>query len=64
MGKIGDLAEVNSGKTCNDKSNKKDAQYKYPVAGASGIIGFSSIKRRRNFVRLFRIRFLQSTKAW
>ena len=42
MGKIGDLAEVNSGKTCNDKSDKKDDQYKYPVAGASGIIGFSS----------------------
>lgn len=43
MGKIGDLAEVNSGKICNDKSDKKDDQYKYPVAGASGIIGFSSI---------------------
>lgn len=43
IGKIGDLAEVNSGKTCNDKSDKKDDQYKYPVAGASGIIGFSSI---------------------
>ncbi len=42
MGKLGDLAEVNSGKTCNDKSDQKDDQYKYPVAGASGIIGFSS----------------------
>lgn len=43
MGTFGDLAEVNSGKTCNDKSDKKGNQYKYPVAGASGIIGFSSI---------------------
>lgn len=42
MGTLGDLAEINSGKTCNDKSDKKDDQYKYPVAGASGIIGFSS----------------------
>ena len=41
-GKLGDIAEVNSGKTCVDKSDIKDELYKYPVAGASGIIGFSS----------------------
>ena len=41
MGTLGEIAEVNSGKTCNDKSDKKDNLYKYPVAGASGIIGFS-----------------------
>ncbi len=42
MGKLGDIAEVNSGKTCVDKSDIKDELYQYPVAGASGIIGFSS----------------------
>ena len=41
-GKFGDIAEVNSGKTCVDKSDIKDELYQYPVAGASGIIGFSS----------------------
>ena len=41
-GKLGDLAEINSGKTCVDKSDIKDELYQYPVAGASGIIGFSS----------------------
>ena len=41
-GKLGDIAEVNSGKTCIDKSDIKDKLYQYPVAGASGIIGFSS----------------------
>lgn len=42
MGKLGDIAEVNSGKTCVDKSDIKDGLYQYPVAGASGVIGFSS----------------------
>ena len=42
MGRLGDIAEVNSGKTCVDKSEIKDELYQYPVAGASGIIGFSS----------------------
>lgn len=41
-GRLGDIAEVNSGKTCVDKSDIKDELYQYPVAGASGIIGFSS----------------------
>ena len=42
MGTLGDIAEINSGKTCIDKSEVKDESYQYPVAGASGIIGFSS----------------------
>ena len=42
MGTLGDIAEINSGKTCIDKSEVKDDIYQYPVAGASGIIGFSS----------------------
>ena len=42
IGKLGDIAEVNSGKTCVDKSEIKGEIYQYPVAGASGIIGFSS----------------------
>ena len=42
MGTLGDIAEINSGKTCIDKSDVKDDIYQYSVAGASGIIGFSS----------------------
>ena len=41
MGTLGDIAEINSGKTCIDKSEVKDDIYQYPVAEASGIIGFS-----------------------
>lgn len=41
-GRLGDIAEVNSGNTCVDKSDVKDGLYQYPVAGASGIIGFST----------------------
>ena len=41
-GTLGEIAEVNSGKTCVDKSDIKDELYQYPVAGASGVIGFSS----------------------
>ena len=41
MGTLGDIAEINSGKPCIDKSEVKDDIYQYPVAGASGIIGFS-----------------------
>lgn len=42
MGRLGEIAEVSSGKTCIDKADIKDELYQYPVAGASGIIGFSS----------------------
>lgn len=41
MGTLGEVAKINSGKTCINKSDVKDEYYKYPVAGASGIIGFS-----------------------
>ena len=42
IGTLGDVAEVSSGKTCIDKVDKKEPPYIYPVAGASGIIGYSS----------------------
>ena len=42
MGTLGEISEVNSGKTCSDKVDFKSGLHKYPVAGASGIIGFSS----------------------
>ncbi len=42
MGMLGEMAEVSSGKTCLDKVDKKEPPYIYPVAGASGIIGYSS----------------------
>ena len=42
MGTLGEIADINSGKTCIDKSEVKDETFQYPVAGASGIIGFSS----------------------
>lgn len=43
MGTLEEVAEINSGKTCVDKSDIKDGYYPYPVAGASGVIGYSSI---------------------
>ena len=41
-GIFGELADVSSGKTLSDKRDSPDNVYKYPVAGASGIIGFTS----------------------
>lgn len=41
IGTLGEVADISSGKTCNEKSDIKDDIYKYPVAGASGIIGYS-----------------------
>lgn len=41
IGTLGEIADISSGKTCNEKSDIKDDIYKYPVAGASGIIGYS-----------------------
>lgn len=40
-GMFGEIAEVSSGKTLSDKRDSVDNVYKYPVAGASGIIGFT-----------------------
>lgn len=42
MGMVGEIAEITSGKTCVDKKNASEGNYKYPVAGASGIIGYSN----------------------
>ena len=42
MGTLGEIAEINSGKTCKDKSEQQTGIYQWPVAGASGIIGYSS----------------------
>lgn len=42
MGTLSEIAEISSGKTCVNKSNNKGGQYIYPVAGASGIIGYST----------------------
>ncbi len=42
MGTLGEIADINNGKTCIDKSEVKDETFQYPVAGTSGIIGFSS----------------------
>ncbi len=41
-GTLGEISEVNSGKACSDKVDSKSKIHKYPVAGASGVIGFSS----------------------
>lgn len=41
MGTLGEIAEVNSGKICKDKSEQQTGTYQWPVAGASGIIGYS-----------------------
>ena len=42
MGTLGEIADISSGKTCSDKVDKKEPPYNYPVAGASGVIGYSS----------------------
>jgi type I restriction enzyme S subunit len=42
-GRLGEVAEITSGKTCIDKSDTKNEMYQYPVAGASGIIGYSTV---------------------
>lgn len=42
VGALNEIAEISSGKTCVNKSNNKEGQYIYPVAGASGIIGYST----------------------
>ena len=42
MGTLGEIAEITSGKTCVDKKDVSEDNYKYPVAGASGIIGYSN----------------------
>lgn len=43
MGTLGEIANVNSGKTCRYKSEQQTETYMWPIAGASGIIGYSQI---------------------
>lgn len=42
MGTLSDVANISSGTTCKNKSASQDSIFKYPVAGAAGIIGYSS----------------------
>lgn len=42
MGVLGDVMNVSSGKSLSDKVEFPNNEYPYPVAGASGIIGYSS----------------------
>lgn len=41
MGVLGDVMNISSGKSLSDKVDSPNNEYKYPVAGASGIIGYS-----------------------
>lgn len=41
LGTIADVMTISSGKTLSDKSDAPTDEYKYPVAGASGIIGYA-----------------------
>lgn len=43
MGHLGDIMNISSGKSVVDKVDQRTDYYKYPVAGASGIIGYSSL---------------------
>lgn len=41
IGTLGEVANISSGKTCTNKQIERDIKYVYPVAGASGVIGYS-----------------------
>lgn len=41
MGKLGEVIIISSGQSLSDKVDIQTDDYKYPVAGASGIIGYS-----------------------
>lgn len=41
MGVLGDVMNISSGKSLSDKVDSPNNEYRYPVAGASGIIGYS-----------------------
>ncbi|MBS6983188.1 restriction endonuclease subunit S [Phocaeicola vulgatus] len=41
MGKLGEVITISSGQSLSDKVDIQTDDYKYPVAGASGIIGYS-----------------------
>ena len=56
MGTLGEIAEVNSGKTCKDKSERQTGTYQWPVAGASGIIGYSpTYNQDKRFITIGRV---------
>lgn len=56
MGTLGEIAEVNSGKTCKDKSEQQTGTYHWPVAGASGIIGYSpTYNQDERFITIGRV---------
>ncbi len=56
MGTLGEVAEVNSGKTCKNKSEQQTEIYQWPVAGASGIIGYSpTYNQDERFITIGRV---------
>lgn len=42
MGTLGEVCEISSGKSSIDKVDEKSHDFPYPVAGAAGVIGYSS----------------------
>lgn len=42
LGTLSDIADISSGKSCKNKKNIQSSTYKYPIAGATGIIGYAS----------------------
>ena len=56
IGTLGEIAEVNSGKTCKNKSEQQTEIYQWPVAGASGIIGYSpTYNQDERFITIGRV---------
>ena len=56
MGTLGEIAEISSGKTCKDKSEQQTEIYRWPVAGASGIIGYSpTYNQEESFITTGRV---------
>ena len=56
MGTLEEIAEVNSGKTCKNKSVQQTETYLWPIAGASGIIGYSQIYNQdMSFITIGRV---------
>lgn len=56
MGTIGEIISISSGKSLSDKSDIQTEEYKFPVAGASGIIGYSkSFNQDQRFLTTGRV---------
>lgn len=47
-GTLSEIASVTSGKTLTDKRDVADCIYKYPIAGAAGIIGYAKEENQRS----------------